>query len=111
MIPAVLLLMIAPSQASETVSLSTITGAMLAQECSRDRGMVLDVCVSYILGVADTLQLEGKTCRPNSDAATMQTVAIARRYIASHPEEWGRHPSTIVRAALTKMFPCTKQRR
>src|SRR3546814_4365259 len=92
---------------ADYVSLSTITGAIIAEECAKDRGLALDTCTSYILGVADTLQLTGETCRPNSDAATLQTVTIARRYIEQHPDKWGWHPSALVREALVKAFPCS----
>lgn len=106
---AFLLMMAAVSgEADNSVSLSTITGAMLAQECARDRGMVLDVCVSYVLGVADALQLERRTCRPGSDAATLQTITIVRRYISNHPENWGWHPSMLVRTPLMNAFPCAR---
>ena len=94
--------------ADKYVSLSTVNGAMMAQECAKDRGMSLDSCTSYILGVADTLQMSRITCRPVSDAATLQTVTIARRYIRDHPEKWGWHPSALIREALVKAFPCRR---
>src|SRR3546814_10910954 len=75
---------------ADYVSLSTITGAIIAEECAKDRGLALDTCTSYILGVADTLQLTGESCRPNPDADTLQTVTIARRYLAQHPDKLGR---------------------
>jgi hypothetical protein len=58
------------------------------------------------MGVADSLQIDRVTCRPNSDAATLQTVTIARRYINDHPERWGDHPAFIIRDSLKKAFPC-----
>ena len=94
--------------ADKTVNLSTITGSVLAQECARNRGLALDTCVSYVLGVADALQLERRTCRPPSDAATLQTVAIVRKYLSDHPENWGWHPSMLVREPLMKAFPCPR---
>lgn len=72
---------------------------------------VLDVCVSYVPGVADALQLERRTCRPNSDAATLQTITIVRRYISDHPENWRWHPSMLVPAPLLKAFPCPRSAR
>ncbi|MBX9620308.1 MAG: hypothetical protein K2X76_10445 [Sphingomonas sp.] len=108
MIELLLAIAAAGSQASQPVNLSTITGATLAQECARDRGLALDPCVSYVLGVADALQLERRTCRPYSDAGTLQTVAIVRRYISEHPENWGWHASALVREPLLKAFPCPR---
>ena len=88
------------------LSLSTTTGAMIADECEKSSGTLLDPCNSYILGVADTLQIDRKSCRPQSEAATLQTLTITRRYIHDHPELWGRHPSYLVRDALIGAFPC-----
>jgi hypothetical protein len=92
--------------ADRYVSLSTLTGAMLATECAKDRGLQTDLCTSYILGVSDALQLHRKTCRPQSEASTLQTVTIARRYIAEHPEKWGMGPVFLVQEALVSAFPC-----
>lgn len=69
--------------------MSTVTGEIIATECAKDRGLSLDTCTSYVLGVADALQLERKACRPQSEAGTLQTVTIARRYISEHPEKMG----------------------
>lgn len=108
MIGFMLAMAAASAPVDRTISLSTITGAMLAQECARDRGLALDTCVSYVLGVADALQLEHRTCRPHSDAATLQTIAIVRKYISDHPENWNWHPSALVREPLMRAFPCPR---
>lgn len=104
---AVLAVQIHP--ADKYVSLSTVNGAIIAEECAKERGLALDTCTSYILGVADALQLTRNTCRPNSNAATLQTVTIARRYIRDHPEKWGWAPSALIREALVKAFPCRRR--
>lgn len=92
--------------ADKYVSLSSISGAVIAEECAKERGLVLDTCATYILGVADALQLTRDTCRPHSDAGSLQTVAIARRYISAHPDKWGWAPAALIREALVKSFPC-----
>ncbi len=92
--------------ADTPISVSSINGAMLADECSKHAGLELDACVGYILGVSDGLQISRITCRPYSEAATLQTVTIVRRYIHDHPEKWGWHPSALVREALVNAFPC-----
>lgn len=98
--------------ADHYLSLSTISGGDIAQMCAQEpyseQGVPLDPCNSYILGVADTLQLQRATCRTQSNAATLQTVAIVRRYIKDHPEEWGSHPAFIIRKALGQAFPCNR---
>ncbi|MCW2405270.1 hypothetical protein M2336_001899 [Sphingobium sp. B1D7B] len=94
------------------VSMSSVTGAQIAQMCAADQPnngrVTFDPCNSYILGVADILQLRRATCRPPSDAATLQTVVIARRYIKDHPEKWGSHPAFMIGDALLQAFPCRK---
>lgn len=100
-------LLIYPSYASaKVVSLSTITGPVLVDVCRVDRGSEFDSCSAYILGVADALQYSGISCIPASDAFTIQTLAIVKRYIKDNPSKWGLHASQIVRAALTSTFPC-----
>lgn len=94
------------AQASGSVSLSTVTGGMIAAECAKSAGLILDTCASYVLGVADTLQIEGKTCHGSSDAWTIQTLTIVRRYIDAHPEEWDSAPAFLIREALVNAFPC-----
>ena len=69
-----MMLLLIAAVAAAPISLSTVTGGMIADECSHSEGLKLDVCASYVLGVADTLQLEHKTCRPPSEAATLQTL-------------------------------------
>lgn len=88
------------------ISLSMASTDWLVSECQKSRGLQLDPCVSFILGVADTLQLHRHTCRSPSSAATLQTVEVARRHVVNTPEAWGTHPAFLVRAALTKAFPC-----
>jgi len=94
------------SQTSSYLSVSGVTGAMIAEECEKSSCTNLDACNCYILGVADTLQIDLKSCRPPSDAGTLQTLTIARRYIHDHPELWDRHPAYLVRKSLIAAFPC-----
>jgi hypothetical protein len=104
MLAILALTLAAPAQPA--ISISTITTSMLVDLCSKSQGMQLDPCASYILGVADTLQIDRVTCRPQSDAATLQTLTIVRRYLNDHPERWDRHPAFLVRDALKGAFPC-----
>lgn len=92
------------------VSVSTVTTGMLVQECRQTQGTVMGFCTGYILGVADALQLDHRTCRPNSDVGTLQTVEIVRRYLEAHPEQWSIHALVIVRWALIEAFPCPRRR-
>lgn len=99
-------LMMFDHPADKYISFSTMTGGVLASACQIDRGLEADTCTSYILGVADALQRNRVTCRPQSDAGTIQPLAIARRYIKDHPERWNVHGSMLVQEALVQAFPC-----
>lgn len=103
---------LALTQAGETISLSTVTGATLAMQCAKepDTTLKLDPCTSYILGVADALQLSGETCHGESDAWTLQTITIVRRYIRDNPQNWGWSAAGLVREPLMKAFPCPNRR-
>jgi hypothetical protein len=90
------------------VSVSAVKSADLVTECERDRGMAFDPCTAYILGVADALQINRVTCRPPSDAASLQTVTIVRRFIKAHPEHWDWSPVTLVSEPLKAAFPCNR---
>lgn len=95
-----------PVDQPRLVALSSVDGAVLVSECRRHEGAVNDFCTGYILGAADQLQVQRRTCRPNSDAATIQTVEIVKRYIRDNPEVWGDHAASLVQVPLVRAFPC-----
>jgi Ssp1 endopeptidase immunity protein Rap1a len=90
------------------ISVSTVSGGYLVEACRRDRGLEANFCAGYVLGAADALQITGRTCRSASDAATVQTLEIVKRYIREHPEEWDKHGAWLVETPLAKAFPCHK---
>ncbi len=95
----------APARAQ--VSLSAVMGKFLAQECAGDESKPAgDFCNGYILGAADQLQVTGKTCRQSSETAIQLTIAVVRRYLRDHPEEWPKHGFFLVQTALMQAFPC-----
>lgn len=96
------------ASAPHWVSVSTVSAGTLQQECKADHGNVLDPCGAYILGVADTLQIQEATCRPQSDVATAQTLAVVRRYLNEHPEQWNLHAAIVVAMAMKAAFPCRR---
>ena len=107
---ALMLALAAPARA-QGVNLSAVMGNVLAQECAGDESKAAaDFCNGYILGAADQLQVIGKTCRPASDTAIQQTIAIARRYLREHPEEWPKHGFFLVQTALMQAYPCPAAR-
>jgi hypothetical protein len=95
--------------AGKVYSFSTVPMSAITGQCGGDgEGVTLDPCASYVLGVADALQMTDAICRPNSDIATRQTVAIVRKYVRDHPDEWATHPVILIRSALGRAFPCQR---
>lgn len=87
--------------------LSTMTTADLVQACNRPRQeLAMDFCTGYILGVYDALSLSREMCPRESSAATLQAVAIARKYLNDHPELWDRAPPYLLATAFKQAFPC-----
>lgn len=108
---AMLIVALSPNKSmARLASLSSITSADLVELCEQPHasspGVRLDPCAAYILGVADALSASQRFCN-SGGAWTLQAVTIARRYIHDHPEEWGKHPYTLVSTALVQAFPCT----
>lgn len=96
--------------AQEPVSLSSVPSNVLINDCAANRGMVLDLCGSYVLGVADALQITGQTCRPHSDIGTAQTLAVVRKFLADHPEHWNKSAAWLVKTPLVEAFPCSRRK-
>ncbi len=97
------------AQPTTYISVSSVTGGMLAEMCRVDNGLKMDGCAAYILGAADALQVDGATCRPVSEAATAQTLEIVRRYIRDNPKNWGWSAIALVREPLRTAFPCRRR--
>jgi len=94
------------SSAEETVVLSSAGEYLLPEKCALETGYVLTPCLSYILGVADTLSFQGNICNNSVSAATAATAGVVRKYFTDHPEKWGVHPAFLINTALVQAFPC-----
>lgn len=94
---------------SDAVNVSKMPSSAIVDCANRD-DLTLDGCVGYILGVADTLQIDSKTCHGPSDLWTRETVAVVRKYVKDHPERWNIGAQFLVRDALIQAFPCLKRR-
>jgi hypothetical protein len=101
-------LLLAAALQAGAVSASTMPGGAIV-DCAQRDDLELDGCIGYILGVADTLQLDGKTCHAASDLWTRQTVAVVRKYVSDHPERWSKGAPFLVREGLIQAFPCPKR--
>lgn len=86
---------------------SAATTTQLADICAEDpsRPMRADFCTGYILATYDRMSFSDAIC-PSLTATSAQAVAVARKYIADHPERWDTHPSVVVAEALRTAFPC-----
>jgi hypothetical protein len=91
---------------AQPVSVSTVTGGILARACANSHDTIADFCTGYILGAADQLQVTKRICRPPSDAGTFQTVEIVRKFIRENPKEWSKHGMSLVEEPLVQAFPC-----
>lgn len=92
--------------AAQGVSVSETTGGMLADTCKSENSVLNDYCTGYILGVADALQLEGRTCRPHAPLGLSQVLAVVKKYLRDNPERWNLPGYMAVSNALVDAFPC-----
>lgn len=89
------------------VSVSSLGGGMLAQECGARSGLELDGRVGYILGISDQLSIDRKMCL-DGGARTAQIIAVVRKYLRDNPEKWNFAPSHLVATPLVAAFPCAQ---
>lgn len=61
--------------------------------------------IGYVTGVADSLS--GFYC-PGS-ATIRQIVAVVKKSMAAHPEDWAKSGNILVATALVTAFPCSKK--
>ncbi|MFM9852571.1 MAG: Rap1a/Tai family immunity protein [Sphingomonadaceae bacterium] len=76
-------------------------------ECSAEDKLEATYCVGYILGTSDQLSIHRDVCRKQSSGGNVQTLAVVRKYLKDHPENWDRHPLWLVKQSLTEAFPCS----
>lgn len=94
------------SAQSDYLVMSTLGSDTLVSECAKHRGLELDICSSYILGIFDALILSRAICPTPSGVATMQAVEVVQKYLRDHPEKWSQAPGFLVADPLKAAFPC-----
>jgi hypothetical protein len=96
------------ADAGPMIALSALPTSNVQQACATrpESDTTEDFCVGYVLGVFDALAINRVICPPPSGSLTMQAVAIARLFLAAHPELWDRVPSSLLQRAYTAAFPC-----
>lgn len=60
----------------------------------------------YVRGVLDSTS--GLTCIP-SGVTLGQSMAVVKKYLRDHPENWNWKASWIVSVAIMEAFPCPKK--
>lgn len=102
---AVSFLMVGPAFA-QPVYISELSTYDLAETCKASKETLsTDFCTGYIVATFDRMSLTRAIC-PTGSAMTGRAVAVARKYIADHPERWGEPPVIIVAEALKTAFAC-----
>ena len=64
----------------------------------------------YVLGVYDSLKLEGLMCTPDR-VSVGQVMALVTKYLKSNPAKWSQPANLLVLEALANAFPCTNKPR
>ena len=88
---------------------SYISGNELHMWCQNDN---LDPCAAYILGVTDTVSLNGGTtagwrvCKPLEGVIIGQVRDIIIAFLKAHPEKRHGGAANLVVQALAEAFPC-----
>ena len=80
-----------------------VSGSILKMQCERKE----DSCVSYILGVVDTVATlaPNVVCiRPHVNAAELRSIVLDE--LNSHPESAGYGAAQYILIALRESFPC-----
>ena len=95
-------------QSEGYVVASTASTSVLAKICKdADSDLAADFCSGYVLATFDLLSRKRLIC-PTDGVTTEQTMAVARRYLASHPELWDRSPSWVIERALVEAYRCRR---
>lgn len=92
--------------AAGQIALSSITSYEVARSCERSTELLEeDFCSGYIVATFDALALTHQVCG-SGDSLTAQIVAIGKKYLKEHPEEWDKAPPWVLRKAFQQTFPC-----
>lgn len=86
---------------------SSAKTAMLAQICHEgvNEPLHADLCSGYAMATYDALSYSGAIC-PGEGGGSYQLMAVARKYLADHPEEWSKSPFFVISESFKAAFPC-----
>lgn len=93
---------------------SRLSGNDLIEYCQRTPETWGEgVCLGYVLAVADVMDNDGaiisgsRACFP--ELPNKQIIAVAKRWLAGHPELLHLSAHSLLAAAMAEAFPCSAQ--
>jgi hypothetical protein len=89
-------------------------GNALVEDCTSDNDWDVLVCSSYVIGVADMIEVNSSLeisgfspiCIPTTRVTGGQLRRVVVNYLNAHPEETHMAAVVLVIAALREAFPC-----
>lgn len=91
-----------------SIFVSSVKTSEFVELCDQSDGdLTANFCIGYILGSYDQLSANRLIC-PREGGGSKQAVAVARKYLRDHPEQWDQHPLGIVERAFRQAFPCAE---
>jgi Rap1a immunity proteins len=82
------------------------SGNNLVQECSPKPS---DYCAGAVSGYSDMLQTMGETC-VDANVTKGQVADVVVKFLGDHPEFRNLAAASLAHAALSKAFPCPKNK-
>jgi hypothetical protein len=73
---------------------------------SEDRLIIenkIGYCAGYIIGIAESIDL--RWWSPPVPAQQRQIIAVVKKYLRDHPEQWNKSASNLVQNSLIEAFP------
>src|SRR5262245_1198825 len=87
-----------------------LTGNQLLAACSDMNVIEYQLCMGYVIGIADSM-----ISRPDAIANACfargmqrgQLIAVVKNYLTAHPEQLHYQADALVTVALARAFPCS----
>jgi hypothetical protein len=84
------------------------SGNALWNECSDNHAFQFGLCMGFVAGIADAMNIAGtKACFPPG-VTVGQTVNVVKQFLGQHPERRHETAVLLVASALGEAFPCKK---
>ena len=86
-------------------AMALMTGNDLWEPCQQATGNG-SLCLAYVAGIAEALELEGKICLSHRNVTYDQVTDIVVKYLRDHPEERHYDAARLFGSVLKNTFPC-----